>query len=61
MQHLCPDNVPWVPAQDTNMTSITNPVIFAQFPASLNEDLLDYSKADDVRIYQSTIASMTPV
>ena len=43
------------------MASIVNPIVFARSPAGLNEDLLDYSKSDDVKIYQSAIAPLTPL
>ena len=41
------------------MATIANPIVFARSPAGLNEDLLDYSKSDDVKIYQSAIAPLT--
>jgi hypothetical protein len=43
------------------MASTANSVVFARSPAGLNEELLDYSKSDDVKIYQSAIAPMTPL
>ena len=43
------------------MESIVNSIVFARSPAGLNEDLLDYSKSDDVKIYQSAIAPLTPL
>ena len=41
------------------MASTANSVVFARSPAGLNDELLDYSKSDDVKIYQSAIAPMT--
>ena len=43
------------------MVSITNPIVFTCLPVGLNEDLLDCSKSDDVKIYQLAIAPLTPL
>ena len=43
------------------MASTANSVVFARSPAGLNKELLDYSKSDNVKIYQSAIAPMTPL
>ena len=43
------------------MACIVNPIVFACSPAGLNKDLLDYSKSDDVKIYQSAIAPLIPL
>ena len=61
IQPLLPDKVSQVPSPVTNMASIANPVVFAHSPAGLNKDLLDYSKSEDVKIYQLAIAPMTPL
>ena len=61
IQRLLPDEESQVQSPATNMASTANSVVFARSPAGLNEELLDYSKSDDVKIYQSAIAPMTPL
>ena len=61
IQRLLPDEESQVQSPATNMASTANSIVFARSPAGLNEELLDYSKSDDVKIYQSAIAPMTPL
>ena len=53
-----PDEDSPVQAPAANMA---NPVVFACSPAGLNEDLLDYSKSEHIKIYKLAILPMTPL